>query len=314
MSFKKIKINLCVFDNPITEISDQITYLVDAAKQDMYKFNVSKNLKLDALNICLENFNFEKTKTIKDFCEKSEKSIGVLLTEYISFENGVLKMYNRDILAATENCDSRTKQGRLFMLLKAQKSINFLFKLGESPQLLNFNEIYPSAQVLKINYPKNNPPNYLNKKIINKKYDIFFSGRMTNIRREIIKTLSKEFTVCCPEIKLSPLKRANLARQSKVGINLPISFEERTASLMRNYFYLKNNIPCLCIGTKKTNLFDEVFSHINGSESLNLIKDIINNHNQILETQIKSYNRLCQNSMSCFPSSYIDLWARCEGF
>ena len=291
-----MKINICAFNNihPIhnnySGILDQVECLSSYLESQSFDYQISYTLDPSALNLVIENFNEESALTIESFCNKWNKKILVIMTEHISLDlsmgdadrKGAIKFGSYDI----NNTDYiGNLSQRFYSLSMIYEHVVGFATIGELPFLNDLKKIFYVEKVYRFNYPA-----VINKKTGNytckPKYDISFSGFVTEYRSKVFIELGKKYKFKRYDIVEDGIKREENARTAKIAVNIPQEGDWPWVSPMRVVYYLSIGIPCVHIGKGDNTLFyDKVLSWVD-------IDQAIKSPDLVYKKQVDAYMNL----------------------
>jgi len=301
-----MKINICLFNNinPINNdfsgVNDQVEILSNFFEHNSINYKISMTLDPSSLNLLIENFTEEYIESIKLFCNKWNKKILILMTEHIALENGRVKFgsYNLTNPAYIGNAVQR------FYSLSLLSEYTLAYTtIGELPFLRQLKELFNSSKVYRFDYP------LINKKIVNlpnikKKYDLSFSGYMTNYRSKIISELRKKYKFKSHDVTGDDRQRDLNALSTKVAVNIPQEEDWLWVSPMRVSYYLSMGIPCVHIGKgDKTKFYEKILSWVD-------IDQALKSPNLVHKKQLDAYNDLRGDDKSL--KSLFKIWNSLE--
>ena len=301
-----MKINICLFNNihPVhnnySGVVDQVECIVSHLNSNSINYQISYLLDPYALNLVLENLNEEYVKTIQSFCNKWDKKVLVVMTEHLSLVDGLIKFGSYDI----NNTDyiGNISQ-RFYSLSMIYEYVVGFAAIGELPFLNDLKKIFYVEKVYRFNYPA-----VINKKTgsytCKPKYDISFSGFVTEYRSKVFNEIGKKYKFKRYDIVKDDIEREKNARTAKIAVNIPQEGDWPWVSPMRVVYYLSIGIPCVHIGKGDNTLFyDKVLSWVD-------IDQAIKSPDLVYKKQVDAYMNLSIDGGSL--KSLFGVWSMLE--
>lgn len=307
-------VNLCLFNNPLAGVTDQVFFIEAALRNRGFAVFLSDRLRIDALNLVIENYrpaaegcNFQEA--VGAFCRRFDKRVGIVMTEHI-------ERRGRDILFDGTPLEDPgyigNKLSRFFGLLsQAQHAFGF-FTLGPLPELQTFGDIFLQHDLYRLPFPaldlppprREEPPaRPLRRRA---EYDFVFTGAMTPYRAELLAGLNRRFRVLVSAQVAEP-KRAELYRQASVALNIPQDSSWSWISPMRVMFGLRMGRPTINVGgSLLRGEFDRAIPMDLEPEAA------LADPAGLYLRQKEGYLRLAQEGERRFPEQALRLWATME--
>lgn len=243
-------VHLWIYNHPFHGISDQIEYFLAVMRQNDYQVSLGRKPRIDALNVVIENFSENTSRTLINFCRNSGKRVAVIMTEHIDFIKGQIYIHGDPLWSDNDYMNPATQFARIKNLMDCAKYLRCFFVLGDLPELLNINDVFPGVAVRTLPFPKlqslsltdlvqgNNPA-----------VDLAFTGYVTNYRADLLKQLETEMSVTCPGTFVSRSARDDFNRLARIVLNIPQRKEWKWLSLMRILAALRCGRATVSLGT-----------------------------------------------------------------
>ncbi len=266
-------------------------------------YNFKKRRLLNFIKYKKINNFLNKKKSLKNFIQNKYFLIYLILKKKISFSLFLIKFLHieniyYDFIKSPHEVNHfndswfykifsiNTHWKDLFMnTYKEIDNFDLIFSLGLDggiPQFKNEKQIL--LPVIYLESYKNNSSNKLFNKKIDKEYDIFFSGLMTEYRREIYEELKKHFKVKFVSFVEDENERLLLNQKSKISIYIKKEKDQSIYSVMRYTYALQNNIPTLFESDKYCvpKYFESIAYTFKKEDMINSFKKIIENYDEFL--------------------------------
>lgn len=293
-------VNLCLFNNSPLGISDQVWFLKETLANQGMRTYVSDALRLDCLNLLIENFIETDAPMLSAFCRRHGKMLGIIMTEHIENEEAGLSvggssLHQREYIG---NADER-----IYSLLSFADCTFCYLTLGDLPELRSWRSILPGHVVQRLPFPplptKTRPQS-------GDDFDVIFTGTATNHRRAVMKQLSSTYRLVHSELQEEGA-RIDLYARSRVAVNVPQDPAWRWVSPMRILFGLRHGTPTVHLGR----LDNSAFSSIVAPEEA--LADAVANPGQLFENQAADYDAFVHSDGNpIFPAALFDGWAALE--
>ena len=160
---------------------------------------------------------------------------------------------------------------------------------------LNLRKISKYCSVINLKKYENKINN--NSANISKEYDIFFSGLMTEYRKEMYDYLKKFFKVKFVSFIDNDEERLLLNKKSKISIYIKKEKNQSIYSVIRYTYALQNNIPTLfesddyCV----PKYFDSIAYTFKRENMIETFSKILNNYDEFVFNYNKKINYLKKN-------------------
>ena len=246
-------VHLWIYNHPFHGISDQIEYFLMIMRQNGYLVSVGREPHTDALNVVIENFSEITSRTLIDFCRTSGKRVAVIMTEHLDFIKGQIYIHGDPLYSDNDYMNPVTQVTRIKNLMDCVQFIRCFFVLGDLPELLNINDMFPGVAVRTLPFPKLefiSPDNVLQKH--NSTTDFAFTGYLTKYRSVLLKQLETEMTVSSPGTFVSRRARDSFNRSARLALNIPQRKDWKWLSLMRVLAALRCGRATISLGTSDT--------------------------------------------------------------
>lgn len=244
-------VHLWIYNHPFHGISDQVEYFLMIMRQHGYRVSMGRKPRADALNVVIENFSEATSEILIDFCRKSGKRVGVIMTEHLDFIGNQMYIHGDPLWNDNDYMHPATQVARIKNLMDCVQFIRCFFVLGDLPELLNINEMLPGVAVRTLPFPK------LSQLTVHDltqdcdlNADLVFTGVVTSYRSDLLKKLENQMSVVCPGKFISRRARDNLSRSARIVLNLPQREDWKWLSLMRVIAALRCGRATVSLGTK----------------------------------------------------------------
>ena len=232
-------------------VTDQLIFLKLLCKDAGHHFSFSRSPDPKKLNLIFEDLSFETMRKISSL-KRTDPSLqlGLIATEHYDYVNGTFSFFSRRAWEGNDYVNGYQSVERLTNLLSSINSFDFLISLGDLPNLLGFKTLIPNYSIYTSCWPR-----LLPKAIIpsQKKFDFYFSGRMTRHRRLVIQKLRDQaFTVFVPNSLQTEKIRRQSANLARYQINIPQDQNWSWISPMRVFYGWRLGLPSISINTSST--------------------------------------------------------------
>lgn len=314
-----ITVNLCIFNNPMAGITDQVFFLETSLRNRGYDVSISDRLRKDALNLTIENFrltsdNFNYVETIGTFCERFGKRIGFILTEHIE-RQGTQIIFNGMRVTDTDATYIANRMRRFFGLLAQSQFAFGFFTLGSLPELHSFRDIFALHSLYRLPFPALDfpappvPDVGRSAGLLRRDgdYDCIFTGAITPYRAKVLAGLRSRFRILTSSLTGTEVEREALYRRAKIALNIPQDPSWGWISPMRIMFGLRVGRPTVHVGgTLQRTEFDR---------AIPLEEDIaeaVADPAGLYAQQVTGYRQLAREGDARFPDHAFQLWALLE--
>lgn len=248
-----IKFNIFYYNHSLSgrrSILDYIEWLYFEIKNYGYDVTISKKINLNAINILIDNFNYETAK----FLEKKKIKFGVIATEILT-ENTFNFSNDKTWIKRRENFDQVTKIALFTLTQGANQNLNSYKNFY--PFFMNYND------KIEKKYNKNT-----------KKNNFFcFTGPITSFRKKILDDISKEKKIKISEKFLNKRNYANLLLETKYF--LCIQQEERWPTISMSKIMQSLHHNCIPVVLKMPKVIsNEISKFVVEIDKNNLAKEI----------------------------------------
>ena len=247
-------VHLWIYNHPFYGISDQIEYFVGAFQQNGYTVSVGREPADTALNVVIENFSAQTRDTLIEFCSRTRKRVGVIMTEHIDFVARRIFIHGDPLWSNNDYMHPATQVERLKCLMSCQPYIKFFMVLGDLPELRNFSDMMVGADVRAIPFPGiDHRDHYENDAARRPKHDLLFTGYVTQYREKLlVQAASPGLSVASPQKFVSRKRRDQLNESARIVLNLPQRESWQWLSLMRVMAALRCGRATVSLGTHDT--------------------------------------------------------------
>ena len=240
-------------------ITDQIFSLTDFFKRNGIKWQISKYLCTNCKNLAIENFDQLNSNYLINFCEIHKIKVTVLVTEFLRKNNNNQYLIN-DILEPINIQKSNNKNNllnRVFYLKKIAPYIDSFISILNIPSLTEYHDFFGINNLYSIDIGFSSK----NSSEIVPLYDFYFSGALTDYRKDIIYDLSRKYSVLTEKKFVSDHDRIINIAKCRYSLNIPQSESWKGDSLMRVLFSLRNNKLVISLNKNKIDM-DELSKYI----------------------------------------------------
>ena len=309
-SKQAILINLWIFNHPFVGISDQLEFLLNALKQNGYDVSVSRNPSLFRLNIVIENFSENSRRVVQDFCSSSGKRVAIVMTEHIDFIESKIFIHGSPLWTKNDYMHPDIQANRLKSLFACTPFISAFLVLGDMPELLGLENMFPGVGILSIPFPRiiktlkfNNPDT-----------DFIFSGCHTFYRSKMINLIKDNgFTIIANEHFSSRKVRNILGYRAKINLNIPQRSDWHWLSLMRILAALYIGRPTISLNTSDVSMISSGCIQLDTSSEnwADKLRESLANSELIYEELLSNYVEM-QNCQKLFPHDFFRYWSLLE--
>jgi hypothetical protein len=251
---------------------------------------------------------------IKDFCEKSGKRVAVLMTEHVDLINGRILFHGRQLDEATEYMPTLSRHSRILHLLLLKKCLRALFRLGDLPELLGFDNLFPGVPVYSLPYPSLASAKRVVRPNEGPEYDLVFTGALTTYRKEVLGELTRRFSVATSDVAVSRRKRDNLILRARVVINIPQTHDWKWVSSMRILAAWRCSRPVVNIGSQLCGKLSQFCVNLElGATAEMTINGVVESNEREFDAQFSNYSKYLESDADeVFPSGLFKLWMATE--
>ncbi|QSH40341.1 hypothetical protein P0136_00170 [Lentisphaerota bacterium ZTH] len=306
------KIHIWIFNHPFAGIGDQLDFFIMAMKQRGYHVTLGKQPRVNSLNVLIENFAQESFETVRDFCEKNNKKVAVIMTEHLDLISNTMRIHGEPLFNLNDYMHPHTQIARIRFLFDLAPYIECLLTLGDLPKLQNINQMLPGIAMRRIFFPAINPPEgSLTEDQFNG--DLLFTGFKTHFREEVIDSITAAgMKMYSPEKMVSRHVRNKLNSRVKIILNLPQRKSWEWLSLMRIFAGLYCGRATVSLGTNDNSEIAACCYQldIDNSDWVDQLKDYVENYRYYYETALNNYNIMAEKfeKEHPFPHDIFELW------
>lgn len=307
----KPSVNLWVYNHLVNGISDQIQYFVDSFREYGYVVTVSRQPNQTCLNFVIENFSTVTSRRLINFCQSTSKRVGLIMTEHLDLVGRELLMHGKPLWSMNDYMAPGTQVSRIKNMFDCIEHFSGIFVLGDLPELVGSNILFPNIPVKMIPFPKLTNPSKMDIRPIS---DFLFTGYITSYRKDVIDQLKKQYTVTQPSGFVTRKQRHAITLNAKFVLNIPQSKDWAWLSLMRIIAALNSGRATLSIGTTDNSCISECTVQVPPDEFNDYVSHNIDNWRGIYEECSVKYEsmRLDFNEKNPFPHPLLEMWARIE--
>lgn len=309
-----ISVNLCLFNNPLSGITDQVFFLERLLRARGYEVLLSDRFHPGALNLVIENYrpaaegcNFQDV--VANFCRRYDKRIGIVMTEHIERVGDEI-LFDGGSLMDTAYIGNRL--ARFYGLLAQSEWAFGFFTLGSLPELRSFPHIFMRHARHRLPFPAiDDAATELARSqdgaAQDKLYDCIFTGAMTPHRGKVLADLAGRYKLLVsPQVKED--ERAALYRRAKVALNIPQDPSWPWVSPMRVLFGLRVGCPTIHVGGTRTMTDFDLAVPMDEE-----VGDAVADPAALYARQMAGYADFARESGKDFPDSLFRVWAELEG-
>ena len=243
-------VHLWIFNHPLHGISDQIKYFTMSLNQHGYNVSVGRKPLPDALNVVIENFSDATSRTLINFCRTSGKRVAVIMTEHLDFIKNEIYIHGDPLWSDNDYMNPVTQVSRIKNLMDCVQYIRCFFVLGDLPELLNINDMFPGIAVRTLPFPEIKKLSQADlAKAKNPTFDLAFTGVLTNHRTVLMKQLEKEMSLTYPGKFVSRKARNTINCSARIVLNIPQRKGWNWLSLMRVIAAFHSGRATISLGT-----------------------------------------------------------------
>lgn len=312
MSTKNPPIHLWIYNHPMYGISDQIDFCIAVFEQHGYDISIGRKPSKSALNIVIENFTAESRDILLNFCNKTRKKVGVIMTEHLDFVHNEICIHGEPLWNKNDYMHPSIQVARIRYLLDCVPIIKCFFVLGDLPKLENISGIAPGISVCPIPFPKIEKCIIKNPQRIHN--DFSFTAYTTKYRANILELLKEsKFTINYPAKFVSAKKRDKLNLTSKIILNIPQREDWAWLSTMRIMNGLRSGRATVSLGTHDNSKIADACFQINLQDVnwIEKVREFIEHWQDGYEQVYENYEKMSQSFLlnNAFPHHYLDIWA-----
>lgn len=307
-------VHLWIYNHPVIGIVDQINFFVSLLKQYNYRVTVGKKPDSRALNVIIENFTEKTSQDLISFCRKNKKKVAIIMTEHLDLDTVTkeIKIHGNALWTNNDYMHPITQIKRIQYLMECLPYICSLFTLGDLPYLENIDQMLPGIPLFRLEFPR---LKYINPTLVNKsnlKYDLLFTGSMTDYRRSVITLLrTQKIAVFYPKKLVSEKNRVSLCELSKIILNIPQRKNWPWLSLMRVISALALGKPTVSLNTKDQSIISSCCYQLEINTNIyeNLL-DYLENWKKLYDGAFTSYTNLAKSYAEAnpFPHIFFEYW------
>lgn len=308
-------VRLWVMNHPIMGITEQVEFFCSGLRQNGYPVSVSNGPAVHALNVLIENFSPLSTAAVEAFCAAQRKRVAVIMTEHIDFTGGELRFHGIGMDVRNDYMLPVTKMGRLFSLLTLGERIRFFLRLGDLPELKNFDAVLPDVPVRTIPFPRIEPVDRaLPGMPALPGHDFVFTGIATQHRAALLARLGVGRRVLTSPTMVSRRRRDAMNASAKLVLNLPQNPKWDWVSTMRVLAALRCRRATVAVGEFRHTAIHPFCVVVPVSGALDgQLDDALAAYNMQFERLFSGYGDFVRSpANAAFPHEEFDLWARLE--
>jgi hypothetical protein len=218
-------------------ISDQLWTLQTILYDLNVPHTISDSLDPISKNIFIENVSSGLVDQINNFCEKHKKKIVVVPTEFIEISNkDIREFYLNGCLVKDKDQESSEFLLRVNNLFKIAHNIEAFVSLAGQPSLEEYCRLFGVSLSFNLGLPNRTVEFSVSDE---GKYDFYFSGAMTQYRRDQISELQNKFSIRVERFFISETERTKHLGKCNYNLNIPQRPDWKWLSTMRVLFGLR---------------------------------------------------------------------------
>jgi hypothetical protein len=311
------EVHLWIYNHPFHGITDQIEYFLMSMRQHGYRVSVGRKPCTHALNVVIENFSEATSEILIDFCRKSGKRVGVIMTEHIDFIGEQIYIHGDPLWNDNDYMHPATQVARIKNLMDCAEFIRCFFVLGDLPELLNINEMLPGVAVRTLPFPKlqqlSTSDLIQDNNLI---ADMVFTGFVTSYRADLLKQLESQMSVTCRGTFVSRRARDNLNRSARIALNIPQRQDWQWLSLMRVLAALRCGRATVSLGTSDNSKISACCTQLDIMQVdwLDRLREYVSHWDITYHRAFENYEvmAIAFEQEKPFPSDVFDYWAVTE--
>ncbi len=310
-------VHLWIYNHPFHGISDQIEYFLAVMQQNDYQVSVGRKPRTEALNVVIENFSENTSQILINFCRNQGKRVAVIMTEHIDLIKGQIFIHGDPLWSDNDYMHPVTQVARIKNLMDCTEYIRCFLVLGDLPELLNSNDMFPGVAVRTLPFPKLQsicPANL--EQGNNPTADLAFTGYATNYRAELLKQLEVEMSVTCPGTFVSRKARDDFNLSARLALNIPQRQDWHWLSLMRILAALRCGRATVSLGTADNSKISACCTQLDITQVnwLEILQEHASNWDVMYQRAFDNYEAMAiafeQNKP--FPHDVFDYWGVIE--
>lgn len=308
---EKPAIHLWIYNHPLNGISDQIEFFFLVMQQHGYPVTISRKPRLDALNVVIENFSESSSKELMDFCEHTGKRVAIIMTEHLDLIDGELIFHGDRLGVRSDYMHPATQMTRIKNLMDCITCIRSLFVLGDLPQLIGADRMFPGVACRFLPFPKLEKVRADAAPVEN---DLAFTGALTPFRKDLLDKLRQQYTVGYPTHFLSRHGRDQFNETARIVLNVPQRPGWKWLSLMRIIAALRCGRASVSVETCDTSHIAQCCLQLSLQEFDAQIGNCIANWHELYVEMFDKYEAMRLNFISehPFPADIFGYWALLE--
>jgi len=304
-------LHLWVYNHPLHGISDQLEYFFLIMRQHGYPVSMSRKPKLDALNVVIENFSETSSQTLIEFCERTGKRVGLIMTEHLDLQGGELLIHGERLWNDNDYMHPATQMARIKNLMDCVPYLRAILVLGDLPKLEGSERMFPGIPIRALPFPTLQRVE-LAEQIPS--HDFVFTGALTAFRKQVLQSVAARHSVAHTTQFLPRGARDRLNATARIVLNIPQRPGWRWLSLMRIIAALRCGRATASIATADSSCIARCCFQLEESQWEGRIGDLLADWRESYVTAHERYEAMRTDFANehGFPSDLIGYWALLE--
>lgn len=304
-------IHLWIYNHPLVGITDQVDFFFLIMRQHGYTVTMGRRPRLDALNVVIENFSESSSGTLIDFCEQTGKRVALIMTEHLDLRGDELYIHGERLWNTNDYMHPVTQVARIKNLMDCVPYIRNIFILGDLPRLEGSDRLFPGLSVRFLPFPKLHPVDLMAHQ---PSRDFVFTGFMTNFREQVVKSISKKYSLTHTTQFLSRRRRDQLNHDARIVLNIPQRPDWEWLSLMRILAALRSGRATVSIRTNDTSCISRCCFQLNDAEWQDRMGELLGDWRGSYNFAYDMYELMRIDFLKDFkfPSDIFEVWAMLE--
>lgn len=304
-------LHLWVYNHPVQGISDQVEFFFALLAQHGYQVSMSREPRLDALNVVIENFSEASSQILIDFCEQTGKRVALIMTEHLDLSGSELLIHGAPLWTDNDYMNPLTQMGRVKNLMDCIPWLRAIFVLGDLPQLKGSGRMFPGIPVRSLPFP------VVPRVVVAEQapqHDFVFSGAETAFRKQVLQAIKFNHSLVQTTQILPHKERDQLNAIARIVLNIPQRPGWRWLSLMRIIAALRCGRATLSIATEDTSWIARCCYQLKETDWEQHLGEMIDDWQGVYATAYENYEQMRQDFLSerGFPSDLFEYWALLE--
>lgn len=307
-------IHLWIYNHRFHGIGDQADFFLSSFRQHGYRVSLGRQPRETALNLVIEGFSTETRNRLTEFCRRTGKKVGIILTEHMDFIDGRILFHGEPLGSENDYMHPATQMSRVRNLMECVPWIRCFLVLGDLPYLKNISTMFPGIEVRNIPFPVLDPvpleDQAAHSSVVR---DLVFTGAITDYRSDLLALLQQHsFSLDYPRTFVSRIQRNRRNRSARVILNLPQRTDWRWLSLMRILGGLRCGRATVSIGTRDDSQISACCRQLDIREStwVEELREWIRHWPSLYRTALDQYLQMTEKFylIHGFPHDLFILW------